>query len=172
MIGSISFLCSTLNSFAKIHFSWTWRKTLMSRGLGFVCEEISWESTILLHPVVGDVLMDVCLLGIIKDYSIYLENLSFLFFFFIFRLMEISRCTNESVTETSRSISLIWSAPKKRPMIESFEKNRKAKAPGQRRCPLVRRRQDGILSYHPSYAGRRKPQLSPIGGLKIMSSIY
>lgn len=54
--------------------------------------------------VVEDVLVDLCLQGLIEDYIIYLENLLFPF---SSKLMEAARPTNEPLRKTSRSSSLI-----------------------------------------------------------------
>lgn len=47
--------------------------------------------------VAGEVLVEVCLHSMMEEYSLFLESLSFSF---ISKLMEATRCTNESVRRT------------------------------------------------------------------------
>lgn len=119
--------------------------------------------------VVEDVLLDLCLQGLIEDYIIYLENLLFPF---SSKLMEAARPTNEPLRKTSRSSSLIWSsslvrsAPKKRPLVLAIEKSKGA-LPLQRNNHMIRRRQSNFQFYHPSHAGRRRLQVSSSSGERL-----
>lgn len=110
------------------------------RRPGCLREEVSRESSRLLGIVAKDVLV-----GVFFHRMTYLENLSLSSFSL---LMEATRRTKESVRKTSKSISIIKYAPKKRPMIAAVEKNKRAKASSSKRC-LIRRE------------NRRFPVLSP-----------
>lgn len=74
--------------------------------------------------VAEDVLVNVCLEGMIEDYWIYLG----IFRISLSRLIEVARRTNKSVRKTWRSSSLIRSRLKKRPIIIVVGKNKGAKA--------------------------------------------
>lgn len=81
-------------------------------------------------PMTKKVLANACLHGMMKEYRTFLENLSFLSFA---NLMEVARCTNESVRRTSRSRyvappSLIAQPSLKKRLITTLEKDKRVKA--------------------------------------------
>lgn len=67
------------------------RPSISREGPGRMCDEGSCD---LRYLVTEELLVDVCLHDIMVEYRIYLENMSFCFFS---KLMEVARCTNESV---------------------------------------------------------------------------
>lgn len=73
-------------------------------------------------PVAEDMLVEVCLQGMIENYMIFSENLSFPF---LLLLMETARRTN--VTKTLKSSLTIWYVSKKRPVIQIVEKGKSDK---------------------------------------------
>lgn len=82
------------------------------------------------NPVAKDVLVDICLHGMVEDHQIYLENLSFSSFS---RLIEATRQT-KFVNKALKLSLMIRFVLKKRCMIATMEKSRDPRAPVQRRC--------------------------------------
>lgn len=111
--------------------------------------------------VAEDVLVDVCLYGLIEDYRIYMENLSFSSISWV---MQAARRTNWSVITNSRPSSLIRSssvvrcAPKKRPINATVKKGKGAKVPSEKISH--RKKRLGNFQFYHSSMRRKRPELS------------
>lgn len=86
--------------------------------------------------VAEDVSMDICPNGMVEDYWIYLDNLSFSS---VSRLMDVTTWTNKLIIMNSRSSSLIRPTWKKRPMIAVAEKDKAAKASSSKKIPYSKK---------------------------------
>lgn len=70
--------------------------------------------------VIEDVLVDICLHGMIEEYHLHLENLSFASFS---RLMEAARRKNESVRKIVSYNLVIRPSLKKMPLVAAVKRS-------------------------------------------------
>lgn len=122
---------------ARFTLSRTWSdQTIPRRGLGCLCERFHERALDCSDAVDEETLVDMCLHGMVNEYRVYLENLTFPSFS---RLMETARRTNESFRKPSRSVINTHTsvAPRpfhrKRSMIAAVEDSQGARPPRPKR---------------------------------------